>query len=72
MDTTQNPETPVVNTDEAKSRVRNFLDRHQRPVRIATTVTGLAAAFAVGRKSKDLVSDVDLVIETPQSGSESS
>lgn len=71
--TPETQETPqVVDTDAARHRVRNFLNRHQPKLRTIALVGGGVAAFAAGRKSKDYVESVDVDVTTPDSSSDQS
>lgn len=74
MDTPETtPETPVVNTDEAKSRTRAFLARHQTKLVAGSIAVASVTSFILGRASNAVVEDVDLVVTTPEEsdGSES-
>lgn len=60
-------EKPVVeiDTDAAVSRTRAFFRRHKGKF-VAAGLFGLSAtSFLAGRKSNEVVENVDVVIETP-------
>lgn len=70
--TTETPEQPVVtvDTDAAASRTRAFFRRHKGKF-VAAGLFGLSGvSFLAGRKSSEVVEDVEVVVETPDSDSQ--
>lgn len=62
MDQNVNLDPPVVNTDVARSKTRAFLARHKTKFTTAGILTGSAVVFLAGRKSKDRIESVDVVV----------